>query len=122
MGTFSRRSYIAGQSRTAGIGQNNIKITAVVSDVEDCLIGGNMLHSPDDHFRAGDVFERAKPPLYNAQGGEIRSPLPDFPQQPFRAQNRQAQDQKGDGKKQKQNGTYHDGLLHVIFLKVTARQ
>ena len=60
--------HIAGETRYADIGDQDVEVASVVSDVEHGSILGDILRSPDTDICAGKKKAHAEGPFHNGKG------------------------------------------------------
>ncbi len=58
---------ITGQARTAAVRADDVKVTAVIGDIEDRFVCRDIFFADDGHFGSGHEQDKTEYPLYKAQ-------------------------------------------------------
>ena len=85
----------------------DVKITPVVSDIEDSLVFRNPFLTDISDFHAGQPQAPAERPIDNGQGAAVFDIHIKFADNPFRNEKRYAQDKKNNYKKSDTDKTNH---------------
>ena len=90
---------VAGEIRTACVGEYDVEEAAVVADVEYGLILWYVLFSDDGEFYAGEECDDLKRALYDTQGTDVTRPRVEFSNDPLdqKEWNREDQEQNDEG-------------------------
>ena len=85
---------IAGADRTTAVGEKNIKIAPMVSDIENRRVLGHVFFSDDRNLYPGDFENKAKSCLDDPKRADILFQGSKFSNDPFCNQQRGGQDQE----------------------------
>ena len=99
--------YIAGQIRTLRIGQQNIKIAAVVAYIENSLILWDIFMTNIIDLRTCYPQNKFENTLNHAKGADVSGTGIYFPDEPFDQQDRDTYDQVEQNDQHYQYKTYH---------------
>lgn len=99
--------HIAGQVRTKDIGQKDIEVASVVSDVEDGLVFWHVLMPFDRDLCPGHFQDNTEDGLDDPQGTDILCPFAEHAHDPFSNEDRNGQNQVSDD-----TDTYNDKTKH----------
>lgn len=102
---------IAGETRTARIGEHDVEEAAVVADVEHRLILWNVFLADDGELYAGEKGDDLKGTLYDAQGADVARPRVEFSDDPFDQKDRNREDQKQNNEDGNDQKSDHKFLL-----------
>ena len=107
--------HVAGDAWEQSIGKHNVKIAAVIGNIEHGGVPGDIFQPPGLHPCSGQKGDTAEAPAYDSLGVPVLALRVELSYDPLCDHKRNRQDQKQNHIDHNQNKSYHIQNLQCIF-------